>query len=75
MMEFLKPLVLVGGLLFLIVGLNVAEYQHPEFAAMLEPLYFLCLWTLYIIIAILMLGLIVQAIEFAKKSLDRRSDR
>jgi hypothetical protein len=72
MMETLKPVILAGSLMFLMVGLSIAQLQHPEYADMLFPLYLLVQVSFVIVILLLLLGLLVQSIQFAQNALKHR---
>lgn len=72
MIEALKPLLIPGGMMFLMVGLRIAQIQHPEYAELLFPLYVLVQASFVIICLLLMLGLIVQSIQFLQNALKDR---
>lgn len=72
MLDSLKPIILSGGLLFIMVGLNIAQLQFPEYANMVFPLYLLVQVCFAIVTLLLFLGLIIQSIQFAQNALKHR---
>ena len=68
MMELLRPVILVIGLCFILVGLNIAMLETPQYEGILTPLHIFVMWVLYIVLFVLFLGLLSQAYNYLKNS-------
>ena len=63
-----KMLLFATGLLFIIVGIAIADAENPAYSNMLVPLYELFLIIFYLVLVVSFLSLLIAAFEFVKKS-------
>lgn len=61
--EYLRPLILAGGFLFILVGMNILITEQPTYNSSLSWLYTLILYTFYIYILFVFLSIIVGALD------------
>ena len=71
-MEFdMKVLFLFAGMAFVMVGLNIAIEENAAYSGLLNPLYYIFLWSFYIFVALAFLALLVNSWAFIRKSLGK----
>jgi hypothetical protein len=63
LIEYVRPLILAGGFLFLLVGLNILIVEQPTYEAALTGLYTLILYTFYLYLVFVFLSIIVAGLE------------
>ena len=63
LVEYLRPLILAGGFLFILVGLGILIMEQPAYADSLTGLYTLVMYTFYLYLVFLFLSLIVGALD------------
>ena len=56
LVEYIRPLVLAGGFLFILVGMNILIAEQPTYADTLSGLYTLILWTFYLYLVLVFLS-------------------
>jgi hypothetical protein len=61
--EYLRPLILAGGFLFILVGMNILIVEQPAYDAALSSLYVLILYTFYIYLLFLFLSVLVSGLD------------
>ena len=68
LIDYLKPVFLGAGFLFLLAGLNILMIEQPAYNDYVAWLYTLILYTFYLYLVLIFLGMLVMAIEFAQKA-------
>lgn len=66
-----RMLLFATGLLFIIVGLAIADSENPAYSNMLVPLYQLFLIIFYLVLVVSFISLLLASFEFIKKSSQR----
>ena len=61
--EYLRPLILAGGFLFILVGMNILIAEQPTYTAELTGLYILINWTFYLYLVFLFLSILVAGLD------------
>jgi hypothetical protein len=59
LVEYLKPLILAGGFLFLLVGINIMMVEQPAYNEAVGWLYTLVLYTFYLYLVFLFISVIM----------------
>ena len=68
MIELLKPVILAAGFLFLLVGLNIMMVEYPNYNEAVGWLYSLILYTFYLYLVLVFIGLLVMALNYLKSA-------
>lgn len=68
LVEYLRPLILAGGFLFIMVGLGILIVEQPAYAAALTGLYTLVMYSFYLYLVFVFLSLLVSALDFLLKA-------
>jgi len=63
LIEYLRPLIMAGGFLFIMVGLNILIAEQPTHAGPLSQLYLLSTYTFYIYLVFVFLSTLVTALK------------
>lgn len=63
LVEHIRPLILAGGFLFILVGMNILIVEQPAYVDALSALYTLILYTFYLYLVFVFLSLIVGALD------------
>ena len=63
MVEYLRPLILAAGFMFILVGLNILIAEQPAYLAELSGLYTLILYMFYLYLVFAFLSLLVGALD------------
>jgi hypothetical protein len=61
--EYLRPLILAGGFLFILVGMNILITEQPAYVEALTGLYTLILYTFYLYMVFLFLSVLVGGLD------------
>lgn len=61
--EYLRPLILMGGFLFILTGMNILIVEQPAYTDALSALYVLILYTFYLYMVFLFLSILVGGLE------------
>lgn len=64
-LDYLKPMILAGGFLFILTGMNILIAEHPEYDAALGALYGLVLYTFYLYLILVFVWMLALVLEFA----------
>jgi hypothetical protein len=72
LIEFVRPLILAAGFLFLLVGLNILIVEQPAYNNALSWLYTLILYTFYLYLVFVFLSMLVAALEGLLKLRQKR---
>ena len=71
--EYLRPLILAGGFMFILVGINILMTEQPEYIDALTGLYTLVLYTFYLYLVFVFLSVLITALQSLLKLRFRRS--
>ena len=63
LVEYVRPLILAGGFLFILVGMNILIAEQPTYADTLSGLYTLILWTFYLYLVLVFLSILITGLQ------------
>ena len=63
LMNYLRPVILAAGFLFILAGLNILIIENPSYESSLSWLYTLILYTFYLYILFLFLNVLIAVLK------------
>jgi hypothetical protein len=63
LIEFIRPIILAAGFLFILVGMNIFMIEQPAYNDAMGWLYTLILYTFYLYLVFVFLSIIVSTFD------------
>jgi hypothetical protein len=63
LIEYLRPLIMAGGFLFIMVGLNILIAEQPTYETTLFPLYLLVQYTFYLYMVFIFISVLLGGFD------------